>query len=79
MGQYLYRKYNNQRAAQCTMGKLDNNNDQSVRYLSNVLFPTKMDFDKNVATALAQSEDAINRLQIDKALLSTSDLAKDEF
>ncbi len=29
--------------------------------------------------ALAQSEDAINRLQIDKALLSTSDLAKDEF
>ena len=40
---------------------------------------TKMDFDKNVALALAQSEDAINRLQIDKALLSTSDLAKDEF
>ncbi|MGL4201026.1 putative curli assembly protein CsgE [Enterobacter roggenkampii] len=38
-----------------------------------------MDFDKNVALALAQSEDAINRLQIDKALLSTSDLAKDEF
>ncbi|KAI3490853.1 hypothetical protein L1887_45015 [Cichorium endivia] len=43
------------------------------------LFPTKIDFDKNVALALAQSEDAINRLQIDKALLSTSDLAKDEF
>jgi curli production assembly/transport component CsgE len=32
-----------------------------------------------VALALAQTEDAINRLQIDKALLSTSDLAKDEF
>jgi len=43
------------------------------------LFPTKMDFDKNVATALAQTEDAINRLQIDKALLGTGDLAKDEF
>ncbi|HBB9941196.1 TPA: curli production assembly/transport protein CsgE, partial [Enterobacter cloacae] len=43
------------------------------------LFPTKIDFDKNVALALAQSEDAINRMQIDKALLSTRDLAKDEF
>ena len=79
MGQYLYRKYNNQRAAQCTMGKLDNNNDQSDVIYQTFLFPTKMDFDKNVALALAQSEDAINRLQIDKALLSTSDLAKDEF
>jgi len=43
------------------------------------LFPTKRDFDQNVAYALAQTEDAINRLQIDKALLGTGDLAKDEF
>ena len=52
--------------------------NQNVIYQT-FLFPTKIDFDKNVALALAQSEDAINRLQIDKALLSTSDLAKDEF
>ena len=43
------------------------------------LFPTKRDFDQNVAFALAQTEEAINRLQLDKALLSTGDLAKDEF
>ncbi|MEX9253021.1 curli production assembly/transport protein CsgE [Pseudenterobacter timonensis] len=43
------------------------------------LFPTKRDFDQNVVFALAQTEEAINRLQIDKALLSTGDLAKDEF
>ena len=52
--------------------------NQTVIYQT-FLFPTKIDFDKNVALALAQSEDAINRLQIDKALLSTRDLAKDEF
>ena len=43
------------------------------------LFPTKRDFDQNVAFALAQTEEAITRLQLDKALLSTGDLAKDEF
>jgi len=43
------------------------------------LFPTKKDLDQNVVFALAQTEEAINRLQIDKALLSTGDLAKDEF
>ncbi|HAS1933507.1 TPA: curli production assembly/transport protein CsgE, partial [Enterobacter hormaechei] len=43
------------------------------------LLPTKRDFDQNVAFALAQTEEAINRLQLDKALLSTGDLAKDEF
>ncbi|MEH3906647.1 CsgE family curli-type amyloid fiber assembly protein, partial [Enterobacter asburiae] len=52
--------------------------NQNVIYQT-FLFPTKIDFDKNVVLALEQSEDAINRLQIDKALLSTSDLAKDEF
>lgn len=43
------------------------------------LFPTKRDLDQNVIFALAQTEEAINRLQIDKALLSTGDLAQDEF
>ncbi|MDD9244107.1 curli production assembly/transport protein CsgE [Enterobacter soli] len=52
--------------------------NQDVIYQT-FLFPTKIDFDKNVALALAQTEEAINRLQIDKALLSTRDLAKDEF
>ena len=52
--------------------------NQDVVYQT-FLFPTKRDFDQNVAYALAQTEDAINRLQIDKALLGTGDLAKDEF
>ncbi|MEB6378959.1 curli production assembly/transport protein CsgE [Leclercia adecarboxylata] len=43
------------------------------------LFPSKTDLDKNVAFALVQTEEALNRLQIDKALLSTGDLAQDEF
>ena len=52
--------------------------NQDVIYQT-FLFPTKRDFDKNVSFALAQTEEAINRLQIDKALLGTGDLAKDEF
>lgn len=52
--------------------------NQDVVYQT-FLFPTKRDFDQNVAFALAHTEEAINRLQIDKALLSTGDLAKDEF
>ena len=43
------------------------------------LFPTKKDFDKIVVFALAQTEEALNRRQIDQTLLSTSDLARDEF
>ncbi|URO00778.1 curli production assembly/transport protein CsgE [Leclercia adecarboxylata] len=43
------------------------------------LYPSKTDLDKNVVFALAQTEEALNRLQIDKALLSTGDLAQDEF
>ena len=42
------------------------------------LFPTKRDFDKIVVFALAETE-ALNRRQIDQTLLSTSDLARDEF
>ncbi|MDU1297975.1 MAG: CsgE family curli-type amyloid fiber assembly protein, partial [Enterobacter hormaechei] len=52
--------------------------NQDVIYQT-FLFPTKRDFDQNVAFALAQTEEAINRLQLNKALLSTGDLAKDEF
>ena len=43
------------------------------------LFPTKRDFDKIVVFALAETEEALNRRQIDQTLLSTSDLARDEF
>jgi len=43
------------------------------------LFPTKRDFDNNVNIAIAQTEEALDRRQIDQALLSTGDLAKDEY
>ena len=43
------------------------------------LFPTKRDFERTVDFALAQTEEALNRRQIDQTLLSTSDLARDEF
>ncbi|EHM47225.1 MAG: curli production assembly/transport protein CsgE [Yokenella regensburgei] len=43
------------------------------------LFPTKQQFDKTVEQALTMTDEAISRRQIDKALLSTKDLAQDEF
>jgi len=43
------------------------------------LFPTKRDFDSNVNAAVAQTHEALDRRQIDQALLSTGDLARDEF
>lgn len=43
------------------------------------LFPTKRDFDSNVNAAVAQTHEALDRQQIDQALLSTGDLARDEF
>ena len=43
------------------------------------LFPTKRDFEQNVDIALAQTQEALQRRQIDKALLSTGDLTSDEF
>jgi curli production assembly/transport component CsgE len=52
--------------------------DQDVIFQS-FLFPSKRDFDRNVTIALAQTEEAINRRQIDKTLLSTGDLTTDEF
>jgi curli production assembly/transport component CsgE len=43
------------------------------------MFPTRRDFEKNVDIALAQTHEALDRRQIDQALLSTRDLATDEF
>ncbi|WP_420484991.1 curli production assembly/transport protein CsgE [Escherichia coli] len=43
------------------------------------LFPLKRDFEKTVVFALIQTEEALNRRQINQALLSTGDLAHDEF
>ncbi|WP_238084218.1 MULTISPECIES: curli production assembly/transport protein CsgE [Pseudescherichia] len=43
------------------------------------LFPTKRDFDSNVNAAVAQTHEALDRRQIDQALLGTGDLARDEF
>lgn len=39
------------------------------------LFPLKRDFEKTVVFALIQTEEALNRRQINQALLSTGDLA----
>lgn len=52
--------------------------NQSVVYQA-FLFPTRRDFEKNVDIALAQTHEALDRRQINEALLSTKDLAKDEF
>ena len=52
--------------------------NQSVVYQT-FMFPTRRDFDKNVDIALAQTHEALDRRQIDQALLSTRDLATDEF
>lgn len=43
------------------------------------LFPIKRDFDNNVNIAIAQTQEALSRRQIDQVLLSTGDLAQDEF
>ena len=43
------------------------------------LFPTKRDFDSNVNAAVVQTQEALDRRQIDQALLGTGDLARDEF
>lgn len=52
--------------------------NQSVVYQT-FMFPTRRDFDKNVDIALAQTHEALDRRQIDQTLLSTRDLATDEF
>ncbi|KFC09404.1 CsgE family curli production assembly/transport component [Trabulsiella guamensis ATCC 49490] len=43
------------------------------------LFPTRRDFENTVGQALAATDEAIKRRQIDQTLLSTKDLAQDEF
>ncbi|MGP3590051.1 curli production assembly/transport protein CsgE [Vagococcus sp. WN89Y] len=43
------------------------------------LFPIKRDFDQNVQFAVAQTQQAIERQQINQALLSIGDMASDEF
>ncbi|QOV65699.1 curli production assembly/transport protein CsgE [Kosakonia pseudosacchari] len=52
--------------------------NQSVVYQT-FLFPTHRDFEKNVEIALAQTQQAIDHLQINQALLSAGDMASDEF
>ena len=52
--------------------------NQTVVYQT-FMFPTRRDFDKNVDIALAQTHEALDRRQIDQTLLSTRDLATDEF
>lgn len=52
--------------------------NQNVIYQT-FMFPTRRDFEKNVELALAQTQEAIERQQINQALLSTGDLARDEF
>lgn len=60
-------------------GEADHNNGESGRYFPDFLFPLKRDFEKTVVFALIQTEEALNRRQINQALLSTGDLAHDEF
>ena len=43
------------------------------------LFPTRRYFDQNVSLALAQTQQAIERQQINQTLLSIGDMASDEF
>ncbi|XTZ36947.1 curli production assembly/transport protein CsgE [Salmonella enterica] len=52
--------------------------NQNVVYQT-FLFPTKRDFDQNVAIAIAQTQQALERQQINQALLSIGDMASDEF
>lgn len=52
--------------------------DQDIIYQA-FLYPGRRDFDRNVNVALINTDAAIRRRQIDKTLLSTGDLAHDEF
>ncbi|WP_024549826.1 curli production assembly/transport protein CsgE [Siccibacter turicensis] len=52
--------------------------DQDIIYQA-FLYPGRRDFDRNVDVALINTDAAIRRRQIDKTLLSTGDLAHDEF
>lgn len=52
--------------------------DQDLLYQT-FLFPSKNDFDKQVNVALAAVYEALQKRAINKALLNTGDLTKDEF
>ena len=91
IGQDFYRAFSDKWESEYT-GNLTINERPSARWGSWItitvnqdvifqtfLFPTKRDFDNIVVFALAQTEEALNRRQIDQTLLSTSDLARDEF
>lgn len=52
--------------------------DQDLLYQT-FLFPNKRDFDKQVNIALASVYEALSKREINKALLNTGDLTKDEF
>ncbi|ALB62365.1 Curli production assembly/transport component CsgE [Cronobacter condimenti 1330] len=52
--------------------------DQDVIYQT-FLFPSRRGADKEVQMAIAQTNEALQQRQIDKALLSTGDLTGDEF
>lgn len=52
--------------------------DQDLLYQT-FLYPNKSDFDKQVNIALASVYDALSKRAINKALLNTGDLTKDEF
>ncbi|WP_342321147.1 curli production assembly/transport protein CsgE [Kosakonia sp. BYX6] len=52
--------------------------NQQVVYQT-FLFPTRRDFATNVDIALAQTQQALERQQINQALLSIGDMASDEF
>lgn len=51
--------------------------DQDLLYQT-FLFPNKRDFDKQVNIALASVYEALSKREINKALLNTGDLTKDE-
>ncbi|WLI76994.1 curli production assembly/transport protein CsgE [Kosakonia sp. H02] len=52
--------------------------NQQVVYQT-FLFPTRRDFTQNVDIALEQTQQALERQQINQALLSIGDLASDEY
>ncbi len=60
------------------LGGADNPNGELLSYIIGA-DTLKRDFEKTVVFALIQTEEALNRRQINQALLSTGDLAHDEF
>ena len=81
IGHDFYRAFSDKWESDYT-GNLTINERPSARWgswIQTFLFPLKRDFEKTVVFALIQTEEALNRRQINQALLSTGDLAHDEF